>query len=59
MEDEIIPMPELIGRVITNAATDGETMSIALDNGGILQIRYDEYRRRLSYEVEFSTETEG
>jgi hypothetical protein len=29
---------ELMGRVITDAACDGDTMSLVLDNGGILQI---------------------
>jgi hypothetical protein len=59
MMDDIKIIRGLIGRTITDAATDGETMSLVLDNGGILQIAFIGSTGTLHYEIEFAPPTEG
>ena len=55
---EIITLRELVGRTIVDATMwdDGESMSLRLDNGGILQINaiITNGEPAILYEVEFA-----
>ena len=60
----IVDLPELVGRTIVEASTwaDRDSMSLRLDNGGILQVTAFLRKKNVPYlhiEVEFPPEKES